>query len=82
VFADTRNPLIPPIRPDVAEMHRMSKAVEESGNLLSIDLLVVTRELEAVWEGRGQLRRLCLQLRPPPKDRTSQRRQNQTGSAK
>ncbi|MCP5070860.1 MAG: nucleotidyltransferase family protein [bacterium] len=40
------------IRPEVIEMHRMSKADEESGDLLSVDLLVVTRELEPVWAGR------------------------------
>ena len=39
------------IRPDVIEMHRMSKADEESGDLLSVDLWVVTRELEPVWSG-------------------------------
>jgi len=40
------------IRPEVIEMHRMSKADEESGDLLSVDLLVVTRELEPAWAGR------------------------------
>lgn len=40
------------IRPEVIEMHRMSKADGESGDLLSVDLLVVTRELEPVWAGR------------------------------
>ncbi len=40
------------IRPEVIEMHRMSKADEESGDCLSVDLLVVTRELESVWAGQ------------------------------
>ncbi len=40
------------IRPGVIEMHRMSKADEESGDLLSVDLLMVTRELETVWADR------------------------------
>jgi len=43
------------IRPDVVEMHRMSKADEETGDLLSIDLLVVTRELASVWQGRERI---------------------------
>jgi hypothetical protein len=43
------------IRPDVIEMHRMSKPDDESGDLLSIDLLVVTRELASVWEGRVRI---------------------------
>jgi len=43
------------IRPDVVEMHRMSKADEETGDLLSIDLLVVTRALESVWQGRERV---------------------------
>jgi len=40
------------IRPEVIEMHPMSKADEESGDLLSVDLLAVTRELETVWADR------------------------------
>jgi hypothetical protein len=43
------------VRPDVVEMHRMSKADDETGDLLSIDLLVVTPELEGVWEGRERI---------------------------
>lgn len=43
------------IRPGVVEMHRMSKPDEESGDLLSIDLLIVTPELESVWAGRERL---------------------------
>ena len=43
------------IRQDVIEMHRMSKADEESGDLLSIDLLVVTQDLEPVWSGRTRV---------------------------
>jgi len=40
------------IRPEVIEMHRMSKADEESGDLLSVDLRVVTRELESAKADR------------------------------
>ncbi|MAE94638.1 MAG: hypothetical protein CL910_08265 [Deltaproteobacteria bacterium] len=43
------------VRPDVVEMHRMSKADEDSGDLLSIDLLLVTPELSSVWEARERL---------------------------
>lgn len=43
------------IRPDVVEMDPMSKADEETGDLLSIDLLVVTRALESVWQGRERI---------------------------
>ena len=43
------------VRPDVVEMHRMSKPDEESGDLLSIDLLLVTPELERVWASRERI---------------------------
>jgi hypothetical protein len=52
-YAIDAGPIV--IRPDVVEMHRMSKADEESGDLLSIDLRIVTRELESVWEGRERV---------------------------
>ena len=38
------------IRKDVIEMHRLSKPDPETGDLLSLDLLVVTPTLAPVWE--------------------------------
>jgi len=43
------------IRPGVVEIHRMSKPDPDSGDLLSIDLLLVTAGLEAVWAGRERV---------------------------
>ena len=43
------------VRPGVVEMHRMSKPDEESGDLLSIDFLLVTPELEPVWASRERI---------------------------
>jgi hypothetical protein len=43
------------IRPGVIEIHRMTKPDPESGDLLSIDLLLVTSALEAVWAGRERI---------------------------
>lgn len=40
------------LRRDVVEMFRSSKPDPETGDLLSLDLLVVTPELEPVWETR------------------------------
>jgi len=43
------------VRRDVVEMHRMSKPDPESGDLLGLDLLVVTPALESVWETRERV---------------------------
>lgn len=43
------------VRKDVVEMHRLSKPDPETGDLLSLDLLVVTPALERVWEGRQRI---------------------------
>jgi hypothetical protein len=43
------------IRKDVIEIHRMSKPDPETGDLLSLDLLVVTPTLEPVWETRQRV---------------------------
>ncbi len=43
------------IRPGVIEIQRLTKADPDSGDLLSIDFLLVTRELEAVWAGRERV---------------------------
>ena len=43
------------IRKDVIEIHRLSKPDPETGDLLSLDLLVVTPALAAVWEGRERI---------------------------
>lgn len=44
------------VRKDVVEMHRLSKPDPDTGDLLSLDLLVVTPALEQVWEGRERIR--------------------------
>jgi len=41
------------------EIHRLSKPDPETGDLLSVDLLVVTPALEAVWAGRERVRWEC-----------------------
>ena len=43
------------IRKDVIEMHRLSKPDPETGDLLSLDLLVVTPALASVWETRERV---------------------------
>jgi hypothetical protein len=43
------------IRKDVIEMHRLSKPDPETGDLLSLDLLVVTPTLAPVWETRQRV---------------------------
>ena len=43
------------IRKDVIEIHRLSKPDPETGDLLSLDLLVVTPILAAVWETRQRV---------------------------
>jgi len=43
------------IRERVVEMHRLSKPDPETGDLLSLDLLVVTAALESVWAGRERV---------------------------
>jgi Uncharacterised nucleotidyltransferase len=43
------------IRRDVIEIFRLSKPDPETGDLLSLDLLVVTPELERVWRTRERV---------------------------
>lgn len=43
-------PLI--IRKDIVEIHRFSKPDPETGDLLSLDLLLVTPALQEIWRGR------------------------------
>jgi hypothetical protein len=43
------------LRPDVIELDRMSKPDPQSGDRLSLDLLVVHPALDAVWEGRERV---------------------------
>ena len=43
------------IRKDVIEIHRLSKPDPETGDLLSLDLLVVTPALAPVWETRERV---------------------------
>jgi hypothetical protein len=43
------------IRRNVIEMFDLSKPDPETGDLLSLDLLVVTPELEPMWETREQI---------------------------
>ena len=43
------------VRPGVIEMHRLTKPDPDSGDLLSIGFLLVTRELEPVWAGRERV---------------------------
>jgi hypothetical protein len=43
------------IRRDVVEMHRLSKADPDTGDLLSLDLLIVTPALASVWETRERV---------------------------
>ena len=43
------------IRKDVIEIHRLSKPDPETGDLLSLDLLVVTQTLAPVWETRQRV---------------------------
>jgi hypothetical protein len=40
------------VRPGAVEMHRLSKPDPETGDLLSVDLLLVTDPLRRVWEER------------------------------
>jgi hypothetical protein len=43
------------VRTGVVEIHRLSKPDAEAGDLLSLDLLVVTPALEAVWATRERV---------------------------
>jgi hypothetical protein len=43
------------VRKDVIEIHRLSKPDPETGDLLSLDLLVVTPTLVPVWESRERV---------------------------
>ena len=43
------------VRKDVIEIHRLSKPDPETGDLLSLDLLVVTQTLAPVWETRQRV---------------------------
>jgi len=43
------------MREDVIEIHRLSKPDPETGDLLSLDLLVVTPTLASVWETRQRV---------------------------
>jgi hypothetical protein len=43
------------VREGVVEMHRLSKPDPASGDLLSLDLLVVTPALASVWETRERV---------------------------
>ena len=43
------------IRPGAIEIHRLSKPDPDSGDLLSIDFLLVTEALEPVWAGRERV---------------------------
>jgi hypothetical protein len=43
------------IRKDVIEIHRLSKPDPETGDLLSLDLIIVTPELAPVWETRERI---------------------------
>jgi hypothetical protein len=43
------------IRKDVIEIHRLSKPDPDTGDLLSLDLLVVTPTLAPVWETRQRV---------------------------
>lgn len=43
------------VRDRVVEMYRLSKPDPETGDLLSLDLLVVTPALAAVWAGRERV---------------------------
>jgi hypothetical protein len=43
------------VRRDVIELHRLSKPDPETGDLLSLDLLVVTPALAAAWETRERV---------------------------
>ena len=43
------------VRKDVIEIHRLSKPDPETGDLLSLDLLVVTPVLRPVWETRERI---------------------------
>ena len=43
------------VRKDVVEIHRLSKPDPETGDLLSLDLLLVTPALESIWESRERV---------------------------
>jgi hypothetical protein len=43
------------VRKDVIEMHRLSKPDPETGDLLSLALLLVTPALASVWEARERV---------------------------
>ena len=43
------------VRKGVVEIHRLSKPDPETGDLLSLDLLVVTPALSSVWETRERV---------------------------
>ena len=43
------------VRKDVIEIHRLSKPDPETGDLLGLDLLVVTPVLRPVWETRERI---------------------------
>jgi hypothetical protein len=52
-YAIESGPLV--VRSGVVEIHRLSKPDPETGDLLSLDLLLVTPLLEAVWAGRERV---------------------------
>lgn len=43
------------VRKDVVEIHRLSKPDPDTGDLLSLDLLLVTKALAEIWEGRERV---------------------------
>lgn len=43
------------VRKDVVEIHRLSKPDPETGDLLSLDLLLVTPALESTWRDRERV---------------------------
>lgn len=43
------------VRKDVMEMHRLSKPDPETGDLLSLDLLLVTPALASIWQSRERV---------------------------
>ena len=43
------------IRKNVMEIHRLSKPDPDTGDLLSLDLLIVTEELDPIWETRERV---------------------------
>lgn len=43
------------LRRDVVEIHRLSRPDPETGDILSVDLVIVTPELAAAWETRERV---------------------------